>query len=271
MNAFALLLAALSSQEAPPLRVMSYNVRYGTAPDGENHWDKRKELCAARAVEFAPDLLGLQEALHFQNAYFLEKLGPYGKIGVSRQDGKEQGEFTTIFYRKERFEELESGTFWLSETPDVPGSKSWDSMFPRVASWARLRDLKAGGRKLLFVNTHFDHRGVQARIEAAKILRDFVSKRGGPAIVSGDFNSGPGSAPYTSLLEAKLSDTLLALHPEPAEGTAHPFTGRPVTPRIDWILCSPAFDVKEAGVDRRATEGRYPSDHFPVTAVVAWK
>lgn len=269
----ALLLAALLTQDAPPLRVMSFNVRYGTAKDGENHWDKRKDLCAARPLAFGPDLLGLQEALDFQNAHLLEKLGPYGQIGVAREDGKEKGEFTTILYRKERLEAVESGTFWLSETPDVAGSKSWDSSLPRIASWARFKDLKAGGRELLFVNTHFDHKGPVARLEAAKLLRAFVDKngKGGPVVVTGDFNSGPGSAPYKALLEAKLADTLLALHAEPLEGSAHPFTGKATTPRIDWILCSASFGVKEAGVDRSHENGRYPSDHFPVSAILEWK
>ena len=261
-------------QEAavPPLRVLSYNVRYGTAKDGDHHWDRRKDLCAARAVEFSPDLAGLQEALDFQNAHLRAALGNYGQIGVAREDGKDKGEFTTILYRKDRLEPIESGTFWLSETPEVAGSKSWDSSLPRIASWARFRDKKAGGREFLHVNTHFDQRGPRARVESAKQIRAFVEKRGlaAPAIVTGDFNAGPGSEPYKALV-GTLLDTWLVMNPEPAEGTAHGFTGKASTPRIDWILCSPAFIVKEAGIDRHQEGGRYPSDHFPVWAVVSWR
>lgn len=256
----------------PPLRMLSYNVRYGTAKDGENHWDRRKDLCAARAVAFSPDLAGLQEALDFQNAHLREALGDYGQIGVAREDGKDKGEFTTILYRKERLQPLESGTFWLSETPEVAGSKSWDSSLPRIASWARFRDKKAGGREFLYVNTHFDHRGPKARLESAKLLRAFVEKRGpaAPVIVTGDFNAGPGSEPYKALV-GTLVDSWLVLHPEPPEGTAHGFTGKATTPRIDWILCSPSFEVKEATIDRYHEGGRYPSDHFPVSAVLSWR
>ena len=258
--------------DTPPLRVLSYNVRYGTAKDGENHWDQRKDLCAARAVEFKPDLAGLQEALDFQNAHLRAALGDYGQIGAAREDGKEKGEFTTILYRKARLEAVESGTFWLSETPELAGSKSWDSSLPRIATWALFRDTQAGGREFLYVNTHFDHKGPKSRVEAAKLIRAFVEKRGlaAPVIVTGDFNSGPGSEPYRALV-GTLVDSWLVLHPEPAEGTSHPFNGKPTTPRIDWILCSPAFEVKEAAIDRHHDGGRYPSDHFPVGAVLAWR
>jgi endonuclease/exonuclease/phosphatase family metal-dependent hydrolase len=262
---------ASTSLAAAPLRVMSFNVRYGTAKDEANHWDLRKDLCAGRPVAFQPDLLGLQEALHFQNAHLKAALGDdYGQIGVAREDGKDKGEFTTILYRRSRLELRESGTFWLSLTPDVAGSKSWDSLLPRIATWARFGDRAVGGRELLMVNTHFDHKGMQARLEAARLLKAFVEKegRGGPVIVTGDFNAGPGSDPYRALVEkGRLADTWRELHAE-THGTAHPFTGTPVTPRIDWILCSPHFEVKEAAIDLHHEGSRWPSDHFPVAAVL---
>ncbi len=260
---------------APPLRVMSYNIRYGTAPDGNNHWDRRKDLCTSRAVVFDPDLLGLQEALDFQNDHFQTALGKdYGRIGVGREDGKAKGEFSTIFFRTSRLEPVASGTFWLSETPDVPGSKSWDSALPRIATWARLRDLRAGGRELLFVNTHFDHKGVKARVESAKLLRAFIDKegRGGPVVVTGDFNSAPASEAHRILTGGTLTDAWPSLHPEPAEGSAHGFTGKAAgVPRIDWILGSAAFEAKEASIDRFHKGDLYPSDHFPVSALLAWR
>jgi len=271
---------APSPDGAPPLRVMTFNVRYGTAKDGDNHWDKRKELCASRVTAFDPDLLGLQEALDFQNAYIMGKLQGYGQIGVAREDGKEKGEFSSLMYRKGRLEPVESGTFWLSETPDLPGSKSWDSSLPRIATWAVFRDLQAGGRELVALNTHFDHRGPTARLESAKRIRAFLTAKakGRPVIVTGDFNSGPGSGPYKALMDPgvdalALQDvyaTVYAANPEPEQGTTHGFKETPGKTRIDWILCTRPFVPKAAAIDR-TREGRlFPSDHFAVTGVVAW-
>lgn len=260
--------------DPPPLRVMSFNVRYGTAPDGENHWERRRELCAARIAAFDPDLVGLQEALAFQNAFLVEKLEGYGQLGVGRDDGRERGEFSTILYRKRRLEPLASGTFWLSETPEVPGSKSWDSALPRIATWARFRDRMDGGRELLAVNTHFDHRGVQARLQAARILRRFITEQaaGGPAVLLGDFNAAPGSEPYRALTgpeagQVELRDTY-AVRSAPETGTYHGFGETARSARIDWILCTPHFEVLDAQIDRYHEGPLYPSDHYPVTAVI---
>ena len=260
----------------PSLRVMSYNVRVGTAGDGPNRWELRKGLCVSRATAFDPDLAGLQEATAFQNDFFLSKLEGYGKIGVAARDGKKNGEFTTILYRKARFDLVDSGTFALGKTPEDFGRRAWDAKLPRIASWGIFKDLKAGGKELLYVNTHFDHVGDEARREAAKQIREFLTKRaeGRPAIVTGDFNAKPETPPYHNLVKGgdgdkPLVDTWLALHPEPASGTAHGFSGKGHA-RIDWILCSPSFKVQEAEIDRFHEGERYPSDHFPITAVVAW-
>ncbi len=271
---------AAAPQSVPPLRVMTFNVRYGTAKDGANHWDKRKDLCASRVTVFDPDLLGLQEALDFQNAYILGKLKDYGQVGVGRDDGQSKGEFSTLMYRKERFELVDSGTFWLSETPEVAGSKSWDSSLPRIATWALLRDRKAGGRELVALNTHFDHRGPTARLESAKRIRTFLTAKAGarPVVVTGDFNAGPGSGPYKALTDPgidalALQDvyaTVFAAKPEPEQGTTHGFTETTGKTRIDWIFCTRHFTPREAAIDRHRELPMYPSDHYAVTSVIAW-
>jgi endonuclease/exonuclease/phosphatase family metal-dependent hydrolase len=267
---------------APPaeLRVMTFNVRYGKAQDGVNHWDHRKELCASRITAFAPDLLGLQETLDFQNAFLLERCPGYAAVGVARDDGKAKGEFSTLLYRSERFTLQDSGTFWLSETPAVVGSKSWDSSLPRIATWARLQDRSAGNRPLLVLNTHFDHKGQQARREAARVIRAFLAEHGKglPIIVTGDFNATPGSEPYLRMTgtgdgHVVLSDAYAEMHrttPEPSDNTAHGFTGA-VHGRIDWILHTADFRATAATIDRHQRGALFPSDHFPVGAVLSWK
>ena len=276
-----ILFASSALYAGESLRVMSFNVRYGTAKDGENHWDKRKELCASRVTVFNPDLLGLQEALGFQNVFILGTLEGFAQLGVAREDGKEKGEHTTVMYRKARFELVASGTFWLSETPDEPGSKSWDSSLPRIATWARLKDLKNGGAELLFLNTHFDHKGNQARVEAAKVIKKFVAEKGKdlPVIITGDFNSAPGSPQYKTLVDKddskpEYQDSYVVVFkdkPELVEGTAHAFQEKPVTSRIDWILCSPHYSVEDAAIDRYHEGVLFPSDHFAVNAVLKLK
>jgi endonuclease/exonuclease/phosphatase family metal-dependent hydrolase len=262
------------------LRVMSYNIRYGTAPDGENHWERRKEFLIETIRSFKPDLLGTQETLAFQRDYLAEKLPEYGVLGVGRDDGKDRGEMMAIYWRKERFEVLDSGHFWLSLTPDIPGSRSWDSSLPRMVTWIKLRDRQQPERPpILWMNTHFDHRGKQARQNSAQLLRRKLEElgQGCSLIVTGDFNSGEGSEPYRILFgpwEAKelpLVDTYRAVHPERRgdEGTFSGFRASNVSgPRIDWIGCSRDWRILEAGIDRTARDGRTPSDHFAVYAVL---
>lgn len=266
---------------SPSLTVMSFNIRYGTAKDGANHWQHRRELCAARIVHFDPDVLGVQEALAFQNDYLLAQCPGYSAIGVGRDDGRQGGEFSTLFVRTARFAVIESGTFWLSETPAVPGSRSWDSSLPRIATWARVEDRLAGNRPLLLINTHFDHRGERARAESARQLRRFVADRaaGAAVVVTGDFNAAPRSEPHITLTATDptgvvLLDAYGQLHrdqPEANEGTAHAYQDAPVTGRIDWILHSPALQARSAAIDRHRQGALFPSDHFAVVATLVWQ
>jgi endonuclease/exonuclease/phosphatase family metal-dependent hydrolase len=272
--------AATPAADPPDVRVMSFNIRYGTAEDGENHWDVRKDFLIDTIKAFNPDLLGTQETLVFQRDYIRQKLDGYEAFGVARDDGREQGEIAALFYRTERFEKLDGGNFWLSETPEVVASKSWDSALTRIATWVKLRDRRnAAAPPILCLNTHFDHEGKKARLESARLLRSRVAAlgKGCALIVTGDFNADDGSEPYNALFgeaddkPAPVVDAYRATHPDLTadEGT---FSGFQATktqgPRIDWIGASRDWKVLDAAIDRTARDGRTPSDHFPVTAVL---
>lgn len=261
---------------AQPLRVMSFNIRYGTAQDGDNHWDQRRELVRQTIADFNPDLLGTQETLEFQADYLAEQLEDYAYFGRSRM--KTPNEHCGIFYRRQRFTQLAGGHFWLSETPEVPESKSWDSSLPRMASWVLLSDNQhPSAPAILFVNTHFDHRGATARLEAARLLRQRLPQLQAIAdqpltILTGDFNASDDSPPYDALLadNPPWVDAYRARHPErvPGEGTFNGFEGKTDGAKIDWILVDARFDCLSAEIDRSHQGGRFPSDHFPVTAIL---
>ncbi len=264
-------------EKSSVLRVMSFNIRLGVANDGPNHWNLRKDLVVRTIRRFDPDLLGTQETHPFQSDFLKKGLPALAYYGVGRLEDPKTGEQCGLMYRKSRFELLEEGTFWLSQSPDQPGSKSWDSSLPRIASWVKLKDRLDRNRELVFVNTHFDHRGRQARLEGARIIRGHVAKLGSKArvIISGDFNAGEGSAPYRALIDPDptlpaLVDTYRAAHPKrvDGEGTFSAWSGRRSGSRIDWVLHTSHFRTHSANIDRFNVSGRYPSDHYPVTAVL---
>ena len=266
----------LPLQAAQPIRVMSFNLRYGNANDGVNRWQNRKELVADTVKKFDPDLLGTQETLQFQADYLKENVDGYTYFGRSRMNTP--NEHCGILYRTERFTWLAGGHFWLSESPSVPESKSWDSSLPRMATWVLLKDkLNATGHPVLFVNTHFDHRGRQARLESAKLISGYIGKlralsENAHVVLTGDFNTPEGSPPYKAFFEQSdgLVDTFADKHPDAKQGvgTFNGFRGRTEGGRIDWIICSNDLTINEAEIDRNHEGDRYPSDHFPVTAVV---
>lgn len=270
-----------SSPAASPLdlRVMSFNVRCGSAPDGENSWEKRRDLLLERVRRFDPDLLGTQETEDEPGAFLRAQLPEYSAFGVGRDDGKAKGESVTLFYRVERFEKLAGGHFWYGEHPETPGLMAWDATFPRMLTWVTLRDRRSE-RKLLWLNTHWDNSGANSRLESAKQLRRWVTAHGEglPLIVSADFNSTELSPEHRHLLgeadtRPRLTDVYRQIHPrrEPDEATFHGFGGGRQGLRIDRILCSPAFVPVAADIDRTSRDGRYPSDHFPVTATLRWR
>lgn len=271
-----------AEEQSSTVRVMSFNIRYGTAKDGENHWDHRKEFVAETIAAFDPDLLGTQETLAFQRAFLDEHLPDHEAFGVGRDHGDERGEMTAVLYRRERFEKLDGGHFWLSETPEVPGSKSWDTSLTRMVTWLRLKDTQAVGQPVVwFFNTHFDHRGEEARRESAVLIRRRVNEmtQGQRVILTGDFNAAEGSAPYRALFGVEqgdpspLVDTYRVAHPEHGEneGTFSGFRLESTRrSRIDWIGCTRDWTVMSAEIDRNAQDGRTPSDHLPVTSILRY-
>jgi endonuclease/exonuclease/phosphatase family metal-dependent hydrolase len=269
------------------LRVMSCNVRVKTLFDLQNHWGLRKKHLVSRIRAFAPDLLGTQECLASQADYLRDQLDGYEFFGAGRNDGKRRGEMCGVFYRADRFEKLDGGHFWLSRDPSKPGSKGWGAWFPRMVTWVKLRP-RDGGETFYFFNTHFDAFASRARRESARLLRERMASiaGGAPCVVTGDFNADEGSDAYRTLLAGTgalrgvgagvgriagtLVDTFRAANPTlvDRDGTRHGFWGGRGGPRIDWIIATPHFQAVAGDIDRDSAYGRYPSDHFPVTAVL---
>jgi endonuclease/exonuclease/phosphatase family metal-dependent hydrolase len=258
------------SQASRPITVATYNLRYNTPNDGINAWPNRKEDVKALIQYHEFDLFGTQEALRGQLEDVAE-LKAFAFLGKGRDDGKQGGEHSAIFYRKDRFKVLDSGDFWLSETPDVPG-KGWDATCcNRISSWARFQDL-ATKKQFYFFNVHFDHQGVKARQESGKLMVKKIREiaKGAPAICVGDFNSTPDTEQIQSM-QTILRDTykVSAQPPYGPEGTFNSFKfDAPMEKRIDYIFVSDAFKVLKYGVLTDAREQRYPSDHQPVVAKV---
>ena len=266
------------------LRVMSFNIRYDNPRDGANGWANRRETALKTIAEFDADLVGLQEVLPAQAAEVSDRFGAdYELLGVPREDGRTRGEIPLILYRRERFEKRRDGTFWLSQTPEVVGSRGWDAVCVRSATWVELRDRRNADRSLLFFNAHWDHKGELARSESAKLMRRRIAELtgGGRAavVITGDFNADAGSPSHRALLGIddaeglRLSDTFADRHLSTGSSsnafTYHGFSGSGHE-RIDWILRNDHLRALEAAIDRRQFDGRYASDHFPVTASLAW-
>lgn len=256
----------VSVQPPKALTVMSFNIRNGLAKDGPNHWDKRKQdvLATIRANE--PQLVGLQEAYHFQLEYLMQALPGYTLVGVGRGGG-EQGEYSCILIETKRLEVRRSGTFWLSEKPEHVASKGWDAALPRICSWAVLRE-RGSLREFLVMNAHFDHRGSVARLRSAELMHARLDDfKGLAVIVTGDLNAGEASAPLVALKGEVLTDTFRSLHPKASPaGTFNGFAGKRDSAKIDYVLCSKEWTVQAASIDRREFDGRMPSDHYPVVA-----
>lgn len=268
---------ALSDERCPDhLRVMSFNIRYNTPADGKNAWPHRKDMAAGMIRFHRADVVGLQEALIGQNRDLAERLPDYDWTGVGREDGKKKGEFSSIFFRKCRLELLQHDTFWLSSNPEKVGSMGWDAACRRIVTWAKFRDRRTE-RIFYHFNTHFDHRGQQARRESAKLLLSKVRSIAGrtPTVVTGDFNCTPESEPYRILTESDefeaLSDAFKAsehAHLGPTDtigGFGPPDTSGD---RIDYVFVSNNVDVVQHGILADHWDGRYPSDHLPVLAEV---
>lgn len=263
-----------AAQNAGGLKVMSFNIRYGTARDGDNAWELRRDAVVDVIEAFGPHVLGVQEALRFQLDELSASLPGYREIGVGRTDGVAEGEYAAILVDASRLEVLEHGTFWFSDTPEVPGSASWGNDIPRICTWARLGD-RTTGDSLYVYNVHWDHRSQPSRERSAELLLERITQRESgedPVLVTGDFNAGESNAAFRQLVAAPivgLSDTFRVRHPEATGvGTFNGFEGDTSGEKIDAVLASDGWEVLASEIVRDAPGGRYPSDHFPVSATV---
>ncbi len=264
------------SPATQPFKVMSFNLRYGLADDGADAWKHRQAIVKAFLQAEAPDLLGVQEGLIFQLKAVGQALPDHDWVGTDRS-GTGFDEYSAIFYDRLRFELVASGTFWLSDTPDMVASRfSEAQLFPRVVTWAHLRE-RASGQALFSFNTHFDTTEADAVPErsAALIVQKLAELAGElPVVLTGDFNESVGEPAYRILVgtldRAGVTGTLRDPWPElglPEEGSFHGFSGTAdVDRRIDWILHSDGLTAMEAVVSHYQEGGHYPSDHFPVWA-----
>jgi endonuclease/exonuclease/phosphatase family metal-dependent hydrolase len=254
---------------------MTFNIRFGLAADGENSWAHRKDLVVEVVRRYRPHVIGIQEGLQFQLDYMAKKLEGYRYFGKGRE-GDLTGEYCAIFYDADRLKRTAHGQFWLSDTPEVPASKSFGNVLPRVATWGRFR-LAGGGREFYLYNTHLDNRSRRSRIlSAALILRRL--KRCDPRlplILLGDFNCTPKRQPYRLLtgklrfegLKGRFRDAYAELKGEgPGEGTFHGFRGHTWFGNVDYIFFRGSLVPRGVEVVRFHRGNRYPSDHYPVFA-----
>jgi endonuclease/exonuclease/phosphatase family metal-dependent hydrolase len=258
---------------ADTLRVMTFDVRFPLASDGPNTWLARRDMMNAMIRDRQPDLFGAQELFQIQGDYFVEKLTAFAWFGLSRF-GNHADEHTGIFYRKSRFEMFDSGNFWLSETPDAPGSVSWNVFVPYMATWGDFLDRRTG-RRFRWYNTHFPQRpeDAEARNNCAReiALRVRGLPRSATIILTGDFNADISSEAHTILAGALTDAYQEVAKPSGPTGTLHSFSGKPGADRIDWILYRGALKSVSIQTITFNEHGRYPSDHFPVMAVFGWK
>lgn len=263
------------------LRIMSFNIRNSRAKDGDHAWPRRRHRVASMIRFHDVQFAGLQEAYWDQVSYLADQLDAYDWFGVGRRDGKREGEFAPIFYERTRFELLEDHTIWLSESPEVPGSRGWDAACRRIVTWGRLGERRTGAELLVF-NTHFDHRGERARRESAGLLLEVVGEEAvrRPAVVTGDFNLGPDSEPYRILTgsgpkqgrDGGLHDARVVSidgHHGPEMtfgGFRWPGEALGDGKRIDYIFVNDRFQVNKHGVLTDIWDEGLASDHFPVVA-----
>ena len=269
-----LLIFLCSSAQTNEFKVMTFNIRYDNPSDNEYSWNNRKEMVFAVLQNYKPDIICLQEALKRQVDQIQEYLTRYKCSGVGRDDGKDAGEFSALFYDSVRFTRQGGSTFWLSETPDIPGSRSWSAACTRIVTWIRLFDKKEN-RDLMVFNTHFDHLSEQARVESARLLINRIKQIAGQEIVilAGDFNTTDTTGAYHIITKPdpdfSMDDTR-KLAGKNSTGPPYTFIGFPFHPEkndiIDFIFISRNYDlrvVENLIIDFHRND-KYPSDHLPV-------
>jgi len=234
------------------IRIVTFNIRNGLAPDGSDHWELRKELVADLFRDLDPDILALQEPFGFQMDFVSSVLSGHDRYGVGR--GRDDGEYCGLFTRRSRVQVRNSGTFWLSDTPAVPGSTSWGNTIPRICTWM---EVVGNSSPWWLYNAHLDHESAASRLKSVDLIQSQMQH---PCVWVGDFNAEPSSPEIQAIsLQNAFAET-----PDEGLGTWHAFTGQPQQAAIDYVFVDPEFSVQRAWVDRKHTDGRYPSDHFPL-------
>ena len=266
----AILFFSCVPADDPAIDVMSFNIRLDTQHDGPNAWPHRAGMVAGFVNDQIPDLLGMQEVLWHQYLYLDSALIGYGSVAAGRDDGLREGEACPVFYRLGRFDRLDRGSFWLSATPDVPGSVGWGAALTRVATWVRLYD-KVRQDTLLFINTHFDHVSDSARVMSSGLLLGRLKELAGnnDFIITGDFNARPGSLAIERMTEEGYAVDSFILSETPPSGESYTFNGfkeEPGEGRIDYIFVREGMKVLSHKTHRVIEEGIFISDHWPVTA-----
>jgi endonuclease/exonuclease/phosphatase family metal-dependent hydrolase len=262
----------LTAQE---MNVISYNIRFDNPRDGINAWPNRIEMVTSLLQFHGADIFGLQEALYHQITDIVERMSGFEWFGTGRDDGKEAGEFSPIFYNSQRFELLGHGQFWLSETPDQP-SKDWDAALPRICTWGKFKT-RENDREFFVFNTHFDHIGDTARARSAILIQDkieeLVAGNKVPVILTGDFNLTPETLPMV-LMKKKMYDAydITELPPYGPVGTFNGFRrDHPLNNRIDYIFVNQLINIHRYGALTDQWDDRYPSDHLPVLVKLSFK
>ncbi|RDI13367.1 endonuclease/exonuclease/phosphatase family protein [Flavobacterium sp. AG291] len=262
----SLILLTFTNINAQDITVMSYNIRLDVASDGENRWDNRKEMLASQVLQKNPDFMGVQEALPQQMDYLNKNLKNYKYIGVGRDDGKREGEFSAIFYNISKYKVIEQSTIWLSPTPDRV-SIGWDAAYKRVCTYGLFENLKTK-QKIWIFNTHFDHIGNIARQKSAELILDkikAVNTNNFPFVLTGDFNLEPDSEPI-KLITTQLNDSRIVA--EETSGSVATFNGFNIKEkpkvRIDYVFIPKTITVNKYETLVDVKYNRYPSDHFPV-------
>ncbi|MBD3629165.1 endonuclease/exonuclease/phosphatase family protein [Cyclobacterium sp.] len=274
----SLLLAAICCNwalaQSDHITVATFNIRYDNPNDDPHTWDNRKDVVANLILFHEFDIFGIQEGLSQQVNDLDERLPDHDFVGVGRDDGAEKGEYTAIFYNRKKFKVQESDTFWLAPETDHP-NKGWDAALPRICTWAKISSLNANQTFYVF-NTHFDHRGVEARNQSARLIlekMEEINTESLPVILTGDFNVGQETEAYQLLRTAPgMKDTFDAAEIVYANnGTTNSFDITTSTERIiDHIFVSEKINVQKYGILTDTYHSRFPSDHFPVMAVINW-
>ena len=274
--AFLLLQLSMGAQE---FNVMTFNIRLNVSSDSLNAWPYRKDIVASQVLFHQIHVLGVQEALNDQMVDLQQRLPGFKSTGVGRDDGRTKGEFSAIFYDTVRLSLVKGETFWLSLTPSVPGSKSWDAAITRVVSWGYFTD-RVSGKSFFVFNTHFDHLGQIARHESAKLLKRRVAEiaKDEPVIIMGDFNARPADPPIRELiaeedpLRFRETKTLSVTGHYGPDGTFNGFRSMEVNDQpIDFIFIKGNWKVLRHATISQTWKGRFASDHFAVFAELQLK